>query len=81
MHLKRIHILCFGRGECNILKISVKANCSVMSFRISVALLIFFLKDLSIVLSGVLKSLPVIVFPSISSFMYISICCMYLFLH
>ena len=41
---------------CNVLKISIKSNFSIVSFRISVALLIFCLEDLSIDVSGVLKS-------------------------
>ena len=56
----------------------MKSNFSIVSFRISVALLIFYLEDLSIVVSGVLKSPTLIVFPSISSFMSVSICCRYL---
>ena len=40
-----------------------------MSLRISVVSLIFFLEDLSIDVSGVLKSPTIIVFPSISPFM------------
>ena len=41
----------------NVLKIPIKSNCSNTSFRISVALLIFCLEDLSIDVSEVLKSL------------------------
>ena len=50
----------------------------IVSFRIYVALLIFHLEDLSIDLSGMLKSPTVIVFPSFSHFMSITICCRYL---
>ena len=57
---------------------SIKSNFSVVSFRISVALLVFCLEDLSIDVSGVLKSPTLIVFPSISPFMSANICCMYL---
>ena len=57
---------------------SIKSNFSTVSFRISVALLIFCLEDLSIDVSGVLKSPTLIEFPSISPFMYVSICCRYL---
>ena len=46
---------------CNVLKISTKSKSSTVSFRISVALLIFCLEDLSIDVSGVLKH-PIIVF-------------------
>ena len=55
-----------------------KSKISIVSFRISVALLIFCLEDLSIDVSGVLKSPNIIVFPSISPFMSASICYMYL---
>ena len=47
-------------GWCNVLKISIKSNCSVVSFRISVVLLIFCLEYLSIDVSGVLKSPAII---------------------
>ena len=57
---------------------STKSNFSIISFRISVALLIFCLEDLSIVVSGVLNSPIMIIFPSISPFMSVSICCRYL---
>ena len=63
---------------CNVLKISIKVNFSVVSFRISVALLIFCLEDLSIDMSRVLKSPTMIVFPSISPFRLVSVCCVYL---
>ena len=51
VHLKGMYILffCFA---CDVLKISIKSNCSIVSFRISVALLIFCL-DLSIHVSGI----------------------------
>ena len=45
-------VLFFGG---NVLKISVKSNCSIISFRISVVLLIFSLEDLSIDVNGVLR--------------------------
>ena len=57
---------------CNVLNIFIK------SFRISVALLIFCLEDLSIDVSGALNSPTIIVFPSISPFISVSIFCMYL---
>ena len=62
---------------CSVLKISIKSNFSIVSFRISVALLVFCLEDLSIDVSGVLKSPTLIVFPSISPFMYVNICYIY----
>ena len=49
-----------------------------MSFRIFIAVLIFCLKDLSIDVSGVLKSLTINLFLLISSFMSFSICFIYL---
>ena len=49
-----------------------------MSFRISVALLIFCLEDLSTDVSGMLKSPTIIVFPSVSLFMSVSIHFMHL---
>ena len=57
---------------------SIKSNFSGISFRISVALLIFCLEDLSIDVNGVLLSPTIILFPSISPFMSVSICCRYL---
>ena len=57
---------------------SIKSNFSIISFSISVALLIFCLEDLSIHVSGVLKSPAMTVFPSISPFMSVSICWRYL---
>ena len=63
---------------CNVLKMSIVSNFSIVSFRISVALLIFCLVDLSIDVSGVLKSPTITVVPSISPFTSVSLCCMYL---
>ena len=45
-----IVFFCFA---CDVLKISIKSNCSIVSFRISVALLIVCLEDLSIHVSGI----------------------------
>ena len=60
VHLKRMYIL-FCPGfvffGCNVLKTSTNSNFSIVSFGISVTLLIFCLEDLSIDVSGVLKSL------------------------
>ena len=50
------------------------SNCSTVSFRISVTLLIFCPENLSNDVSGVLKSPTVIIVPSVSPFMSISIC-------
>ena len=64
--------------QCNALKISIISNCSIVSFRISFAVFIFCLEDLFIDVSGLLKSPTILVFLSISPFMYISVCFMYL---
>ena len=48
-----------------------------VSFKAFVSLFIFILDDLSIVVSGVLKSPTMIVLLSISPFMAVSICLMY----
>ena len=63
---------------CYVLKISIKSNFSIVSFRISVALLVFCLEELSIDVRGVFRSPTMIVFSSISPFMSVNICCMYL---
>ena len=60
---------------CNVLEMSIKSNFYIVSFRISVGLLIFFIGDLSIDVSGVSKS-SITVFLSITPFMSIIICCM-----
>ena len=72
MYIKIMCILLYG--ECDVLKTSIKPNCSIHHF---VVLLIFCLKDLSINVNGVLKSHP-IVFPSVSHFISVGICFMYL---
>ena len=66
-----------GVFGCNILKISIKSNCSTVSFRISVALLSSCQEHMSIDVRRVLKS-PTIVFPTTSPFTSISICFIYL---
>ena len=63
---------------CRVLKISMKSTFSLVSFRISVASLVFCLEDLSIDVRGVLRSPTMIVFSSMSPFMSVNICCMYL---
>ena len=78
MHLRRMYILFLVFFGCNVLKISIKSNFSIVSFGISIALLIFCLEDLSIDVSGVLKSPAMIVFPPISLCMSVNICCRYL---
>ena len=74
VHLKRKCIMVFF--GCNVLKISIKSTCFIVSFRISVTLLIFFLKDLSIDMNRVLKFLTIIIvflsiFPYTCCFMYL----------
>ena len=58
---------------CSVMKISIKSNFSIVYFRISVALLVFCLEDLSIDVKGVLRSPTMIVFSSISPFMSVNI--------
>ena len=72
---ENVHSDFFGYS---IFKMSVKSNFSIVLFRISVALLIFDLEDLSIDVNGVLKSPTITVFPSVSPFMSVSIRCRYL---
>ena len=62
---KNVYSDVFG---CSVLKMSIKSNFSIVSFRISVALLVFCLDYLSIAVRGVLRSPTMIVFPSISPF-------------
>ena len=61
----------------NVLKISIKSMWSNVSFNAHISLLIFCLNDLSSVLSGVLKSLTIIVSLSMSPFMTASSCLIY----
>ena len=61
----------------NVLKISMRSISSNVSFKTCVSLLIFCFDDLSIGVSGVLKSLTIIVLLSISPFMSVSVCLMY----
>ena len=63
---------------CSVLKISIKSNCPILSFSISVALLMFCLKLLSIDVNGVLYFPNIIVILQISPFMSVSIFLMYL---
>ena len=65
---------------CTILKMSIKSDFSIVSLRISVALLIFCLESLSTYVHGVLNSPTIIVLSLISPFMFVIICCMYLVL-
>ena len=60
----------------NVLKISVRSILPNVSFQ-TWASLIFCFDDLSIGVSGVLKPPTIIVLPSISPFMSVSVCLMY----
>ena len=60
-----------------VLKISVSSISSDVSFKTCISLLIFCFDDLSIGVSGVLKSPTIIVLLSISPFMLVSVCIMY----
>ena len=71
---KKVYSDFFGS---NILKMSIKSNLSIVSFKISVALLILYLEDLSVYMNELLKSPIIIVFLSVSIFESVSICFMY----
>ena len=62
----------------NVLYIFIKFILSNESFKASVSLLVFYLDDLSIDMSGMLKFPTIIVLLSISPFMYVNIYFMYL---
>ena len=61
----------------NALKISMRSIPSNVSFKACVSLLIFCFDDLSIGVSGVLKTPIIIVLLSISPFVSVSVCLMY----
>jgi len=61
----------------NVLKISMRSISFNVLFKTSVSLLIFYFDDLSIGVSGVLKSPTIIVLLSISPFMSVSVYIMY----
>ena len=71
---KKVYSSAFG---WNVLKISMRSISSNVSFKTCVSLLIFCFDDLSIGVSGVLKSPTIIVLLSISPFMSVSVCLMY----
>ena len=70
----KVYSSAFG---CNVLKISMGPIWSNVSFKTCVSLFIFCFDDLSIGMSGVLKSPTIIVLLSISPFMSVSVCLMY----
>ena len=76
MHLKRMCILLLRDGMFYI--DFIKSISSNVLLKTSVSLLIFCLNDLSIDLSGVLKSPTLIILLSISPFMSANVCFMYL---
>ena len=71
---KKVYSSAFG---CNVLKVSVRSVSSNVSFKTYGSLLIFCCGDVSIGVSGVLKSPTVIALPSVSPFMSLSVCLMY----
>ena len=71
---KKVYSSAFG---WNVLKISMRSISSDVLLKTCVSLLIFYFDDLSIGVSGVLKSPTIIVLLSVSPFMYVSVCLMY----
>ena len=67
---KKVYSSAFG---WNVLKISMRSMSSNVSFKTCVSVLIFCFHDLSIGVSGVLKSPTIIVLLSISPFMSVSV--------
>ena len=63
--------------EWNVLKISVRSISSNVSFKTCVSLLIFCFDDLSIGVTGVLKSPTITVLLSIFPFISVSVCLTY----
>ena len=64
-------IVYFAFFRYHVLKTSIKSDCSILPFRISDALVIICLEDLSIDVSGVLKSPIINLFLLVSPFMSI----------
>ena len=71
---KKVYSSAFG---WNVLKISMRSISSNVLFKACVSLLVFYFHDLSIGVSWVLKSPPIIVLLSISPFMSVNVCLMY----
>ena len=67
----------YSAFEWTVLKISMRFILYNVSFKTCISLLIFCFDDLSIAISGVLKSPTIIVLLSISPFMSDSVCLMY----
>ena len=72
--LEKVHSSAFG---WNVLKISMRSIPYYVSFKTCVSLLILCFDDLSIGVSGVLKSPTIIELLSISPFMSVTVCIMY----
>ena len=68
---KKVYSSAFG---WNVLKISMRVISSNVLFKTCVSLLIFCYDDLSIGVSGVLKSPTITVLLSVSPFMSVSVC-------
>ena len=71
---KKVYSSAFG---WTVLKIAMRSISSNVSFKTYVSLLIFYFDDLSIGVSGVLRSPTIIVLLSISPFMSVSVCLIY----
>ena len=72
--LENVYSSAFG---WHVLKTTMRSISSNVSFNTCVSLLIFCCDDLSIGVSGVLKSPAIIVLLSISPFLFVSVCLMY----
>ena len=70
---KKVYSSAFG---WNVLNISMRYISSNVSFKTCVSLLIFCFDDLSIGVTGMLKSPTIIVLLSVSPFMSVSVCFM-----
>ena len=71
---KKVYSSAFG---CNVLKISMRSVSSNVLFKTCVSLFIFCFDDLSIGMSGVLKSPTIIVLLLIYPLMSVSVCLMF----
>ena len=71
---KKVYSSAFG---CNVLKISMRSIWPNVSLKACVFLLIFCFDDLSIGVSGVLKSPTIFVLLSVYLYMSVSLCLMY----
>ena len=74
MYTQKEDVFCLIFDVVNYL--SIKSNCSIVSLKISVALLIFCLEDLFFDVNGVLECPTITVVLSVSPFISVSICFM-----